>query len=123
MQRISLSQAAAGMVLAKPVVNEKGQTLVAEKTEITETLIGRLERFNISRITVEGHPVDMPGQKPPDPAKIRLEIDRAFIRIKDDPTMDRLREIVLRHRLAHADQVLAELAGDDTAEEKSSDGN
>ena len=61
------------------------------------------------RVTVEGRPVAIPGQEPPDPKKIQLEIDRAFIRVQDDPTMGRLREIVVRHRIAHAEQVLAEL--------------
>jgi hypothetical protein len=110
MQRISLEQAAPGMVLAKPVVNERGQTLVAEKTPITEALIERLRSFNVHRIAVEGHPVAIPGEKPPDPAQIKLDVERAFIRTRGDETMERLKEIVLRHRLAQAGAILEEMA-------------
>lgn len=116
MQKITLDQAAPGMVLAKPVVNERGQTLVAERTELTETLLERLRRFGIFSVTVEGHPVQIPGQEPPDPAKIRLELERAFIRVADQPEMMRLKEIVLRHRLAHAEEIVAEMRRNPPAE-------
>lgn len=109
MQRIPLEHAAPGMRLAKTVENESGQTLLPQGTELTEELIERLTRMRVTRIAVEGHPVNLPNQKPPDPEKIRLDIERAFIRLRDDPTMMELKEMVLRSRLTHAEEVLAEM--------------
>ncbi|MBN1478350.1 hypothetical protein JXA47_16460 [Candidatus Sumerlaeota bacterium] len=118
MQRIPLEHAAPGMRLAKTVENESGQTLLPQGTELTEDLIERMGRMRVKRIAVEGHPVNLPGQKPPDPEKIRLDIERAFIRLRDDPTMMELKEMVMRSRLTHAEEVLAEMrAGAGGAEE------
>lgn len=110
------------MVLAKPVENETGQTLVAEKTELTEKLLERLDRFGINRISVEGHPVPMPDVPPPDPKKIQLEVTRMFTHVVDDPTMKQLKEIVLRHRLAYAEEILDEMKRADEAEGSASNG-
>jgi hypothetical protein len=110
MQRIPLEHAAPGMRLAKTVENESGQTLLPQGTDLTEDLIERLTQMRVKRIAVEGHPVNLPDQKPPDPEKIRLDTERAFIRLRDDPVMVELKEMTLRARLAHAEEVLAEMS-------------
>lgn len=58
MQKISIGQATEGMILAKPVTNQKGITLCGEGTKLTRRLIKRLSDMEITRIVVEGHPVD-----------------------------------------------------------------
>ncbi|MFW5734858.1 MAG: hypothetical protein ACOCWR_07355, partial [Oceanidesulfovibrio sp.] len=49
------------MVLAKPVQREDGMVLLAEDTELTSTLIKRLETMDVEHIVVKGNPVDMDG--------------------------------------------------------------
>jgi hypothetical protein len=111
MQRIPLEHAAPGMRLAKTVENENGQTLLPRGTELTEDLIERLVRMRVKRVAVEGHPINLPDQKPPNLKQIRLDIERAFIRLRDDPIMVELKEMILQSRLSHAQEVLDEMGG------------
>ncbi|MGE4296871.1 MAG: hypothetical protein AB7E47_02485 [Desulfovibrionaceae bacterium] len=59
MQKIPLNLAAAGMVLAKPVMRDNGTVLVAEGTELTDNLLFRLENMHVDNVVVEGSPVAM----------------------------------------------------------------
>lgn len=61
MQKIPLNLAKPGMKLAKPVLRDNGLVLVAENTELTESLLERLERMDIAMLTVQGNPVDLGG--------------------------------------------------------------
>ena len=63
MQQILTLQAKEGMVLAKDVLDGEGRVLCGKGTELTAALIGRFERMEIVKITVEGHPVAEPGEK------------------------------------------------------------
>ena len=67
MQKIPLSLAKAGFVLAKPVLRDNGMVLVAEGTELTEALLARLASMEVASLTVEGAPVDMEGAMPATP--------------------------------------------------------
>ena len=58
MQKIPLKQATPGMTLAKPVINDRGMTLVGAGTRLTEDTIERLVGMEVKRITVEGHARD-----------------------------------------------------------------
>ena len=54
MQRISISDLKPGMVVAKPVTNESGMVLLSEGTVLTDSLISRLGRMDLSHISVQG---------------------------------------------------------------------
>ena len=109
MQRIPIGRAAPGMILAQTVVNDKGQPLATQGSELTVSLIERLDRHGASQITVEGHPVIVPGEPLPDPDKVRLDVERAFIKHRKNDVMLRFKEMILRHRVAHAEASLAEI--------------
>jgi len=96
MQRIKLSQAAPGMVTARPIEASNGQVLCAKGTSLSEALISRLERLDISHITVEGHPVDDGTPRKTLEEKL-ADIDQRFSRVSDDKLMMALKVVVQKH--------------------------
>lgn len=49
---ISIQNASAGMVLAKPVIDENGRTLCGENTVLSEKMIAQFVRNNISGLYI-----------------------------------------------------------------------
>ncbi len=105
MQRITLPQAKAGMVLAEPATSEQGTTICGPGTELTENLIGRLERFGVARVTVEGHPVKKAGEDK-SLADLEAELDTRFSHLEDNSLMMELKG-VFREQLHERMQELA----------------
>ncbi len=96
MQRIKVEQAAPGMVIAHPIETSNGQVLCAKGTELSEGLIGRLEKIEISHIFVEGHPVD--DGKPRKTLEEELAtLERRFGSVTDNKLMSALKIIVQKH--------------------------
>lgn len=93
MQKLSINDIKPGMVLAKPVMNDKGMPLCTEGTELTDKLIDRLREMNISTLTVKGHPVDTGVPDKTVEEKIR-EMTARFARVEGDPLMDRIRDAI-----------------------------
>ncbi|RQD57634.1 MAG: hypothetical protein D5R98_08745 [Desulfonatronovibrio sp. MSAO_Bac4] len=95
MQKIPLDLAKPGMVLDKPILRNNGQILVAQGTEISESLIGRLENMGISSVTVQGNPVEMEGVTPPKTYQQRIdELDHLFRRYDDDKWMSKMKRFI-----------------------------
>lgn len=63
MQQIVIALAAEGMILAQDVLTPEGRVLCGKGTELSAGLIERLKRMEISSITVEGHPLEVAGEK------------------------------------------------------------
>lgn len=84
MQRITLTQAKPGMILAEPASGEQGTTVCGIGTELTGTLISRLENFGVTRLTVEGHPVQKKGDDKTLP-ELLGELDTRFSHVEDQP--------------------------------------
>ena len=81
MQRILIAQAGPGMVLAKEILNPEGMVLCGAGTALSEALIERLVNMDVVDITVEGHPVNIEGEKT---LREELqEIDLRFQRVED----------------------------------------
>jgi hypothetical protein len=94
MQKVPITLASPGMILAKPIMNDKGMPLCAEGTPLTESLIDRLRSMNISAITVKGHPL---GEETAKTIDERLaEIEERFTHVKGDPIMDKVRDAILK---------------------------
>lgn len=85
MQQILTAQAAEGMVLAKDVETADGRILCGRGTELTASLIERFLRMDISNLTVEGHPVEIEGEKTLQ-EELR-EMEERFSRVKDIPPL------------------------------------
>jgi len=93
MQKIPLKRATPGMKLAKPVVNDRGMTLVGAGTQLTEDTIDRLVGMEVHRITVEGHPIDT-GQEEKSLDQMLGELDKRFRKVKDDPLMKKIKNMI-----------------------------
>jgi len=94
MQRIPLSLARPGMVLARDVRKDEDDVsppICGRGIPLSEALIARLEKMGIQAVTVEGKPVIMEGDKTPD--EMIALLDRRFSRVMDDPLMAGLKEI------------------------------
>ena len=91
MQKILIEQAEEGMVLAKPVTNQKGIILCGEGTQLTETLIERLKSMDITRIVVEGHPVDDGTEEIP-PETLHERLQERFRYVRNSPVLMAMKE-------------------------------
>lgn len=95
MQKIPLNQARPGMVLEKPVLRDNGLVLVAQGTEISDTLLFRLENMGVESVIVEGHPVEVEGENQPRSYQERIDgLDHLFRRYRDDPWMNKMKDFI-----------------------------
>lgn len=93
-QRILVTQAAAGMVLARPVVLPDRMVLVGEGAVLSDTMIGQLMTRGIKRIVVQGQPLG--GPQTADWETRMRQLDERFERSGRQPFMAALREVVAR---------------------------
>jgi len=97
-QKIPLTSAKPGMVLAKDVMRSDQASPVpicGKGTPLTDPLIERLKRMGIQSIIVEGHPVFMGGEST---LEEQLEkLDKRFRQVVDDPLMMKVKEIYRKH--------------------------
>lgn len=93
-QRILVTQAAPGMILARPVQLPDRMVLVGEGVTISEQLIGQLMNRGIKRIVVRGSPIPSPRKE--DWATRVRQLDLRFSRIHRYPFMTALRDVVAR---------------------------
>lgn len=89
MQKVPLSLAKSGMVLEKPVIRENGMTLVGVGTELTDSLLQRLENMGIESIIVEGSPLTSDGENSY-AAKIE-RLDHLFRQYTQDKWMQKVK--------------------------------
>lgn len=94
MQRIPISLAADGMVVARPIPNADdptGMPICGKGVVLTESLIERLRDRGIQALTVEGHPVAVEGEASLE--ELLALLDRRFRRVETDPLMKRVKEM------------------------------
>ncbi len=96
MQKIPLNLVKPGMILGKPVVRENGVVIMAEGTELTDSLIYRLENMKIDRIVVKGNPVDM-GNASAGAAERIKRMDHLFRMHGDDIWMGKVKGFLKRY--------------------------
>ena len=111
MQKIPLKLAKAGMVLAKPVLRDNGLVLMAEGTELSETLLPRLESMGVETLVVKGNPVDLGGAGGSTAFTERAErMEHLFRKYKADPWMSRLKDHLVQYFTLKAAAEAAEQA-------------
>ena len=91
-QRILVTQAAPGMVIARPVVQPDRMVLVGEGAVLTQVMITQMLKRGIKRIVVRGQPVQRSASGDFDARLARLA--ERFSRVEKDPLMAALRDIV-----------------------------
>lgn len=107
MKRVPLDEAEPGMVLAKPVTNQTGVTVLPAGTELDQDLLTRLDRMNLSAVYVEGA---AGADADKSPAELEQELDRRFRKVAGDPSQVMIREAVRRH--IHAIHLAAKAEAD-----------
>ncbi len=93
MQKVPIDLVEPGMILAKPVTNDKGMPLCAEGTELSANLIERLKRMNVTALTLKGHPLDMGTKDKTSEEKIE-DMKARFSKVPGDPIMDNLKDAI-----------------------------
>ncbi len=92
MQRVQVNKLKAGMVLAKPITNESGMVLLSEGTVLTDSLIMRLNRMDITSVSVEG------ASTTDKTMEERLsDLDRRFSKTGKEPFMDLIKGVIKSH--------------------------
>lgn len=94
LQQIPTALAAAGMVLAKDVKTTKDRILCGKSTVLDERLIDRLQKMDITHITVKGHPVTIEGEK-----SLKEEIsyvEERFSRVTHIPPLMYLKKRIIK---------------------------
>lgn len=112
MQRIPVRLAKPGMILAKPLLRDNGLVLIAEGTEISESLVSRLATMNIESIVVKGSPLNLEGMGDSSSFSKRIErMDHLFRKYRSDPFMMKLKMRLKEYfQLKAAAQAAAEAA-------------
>ncbi len=98
MQKILCQQAGEGMVLAKDVQTPEGRTLCGKGTVLTEAMIARFVKMDISHIAVEGHPVQVAGEK--SLKEELVDIEKRFSRVKHVPPLMFLKKRIMERMVA-----------------------
>ncbi|MCP4714531.1 MAG: hypothetical protein GY868_05385 [Deltaproteobacteria bacterium] len=94
MQKIPVSKAAKGMVLAKPIARDNGVVLMGEGTELTDQIIGKLRDFDIKKITVKGRPVGTGLEEEKTLEQLYAEIDERFKTVADDTFCTKIKALI-----------------------------
>ena len=95
MQKIPLSLAKPGMILAKPVARPDGIAVAAAGSELSESLLDRFDSMGVSHLVVEGEPVALDGPAGSSSFDKRLErLDYLFRKYPDDKWMVQIRRLL-----------------------------
>lgn len=86
------------MVLAKDVQTPEGRTLCGKGTVLTEAMIARFVKMDISHIAVEGHPVQVAGEK--SLKEELVDIEKRFSRVKHVPPLMFLKKRIMERMVA-----------------------
>lgn len=101
MQRIPISLAKPGMLLAKDLVrpeNPAGPAICGKGMELTDSLLERLRNMGIQSLTVQGHPVWMDGDKTLE--QLLQELDHRFSHVDQDPLTSCLKDVYRKYLIS-----------------------
>lgn len=94
MQQILTLQAKEGMTLAKDVMTAEGRVLCGKGTILTATLLERFLKMDIVQITVDGHPISIPGEKSLHDELMAVE--ERFSEVKSVPPLMYLKKRIMK---------------------------
>ena len=94
MQKIPLSLAKPGMILAKPVARPDGIAVAAAGSELSQGILDRFDSMGVSHLVVEGEPVQLDGAPGGTSYDKRLErLDYLFRKFSDDKWMGQIKRL------------------------------
>lgn len=103
MRLVAIDLLAEGMTVAKPVLRDGGQILLAPGVLLTGRMIERLKGQGVGRVWVEAEGPDE-GRLSAEAAKeMERALERRFAHVRHDPLMQQIQEIVQKRILACAE--------------------
>ena len=97
------------MRLAKPIISNNGRVLCGEGTELSDSLISRLENLGVEGVTVEGFPVSMPGAEEKSTEDLIAELEERFKRVHSDNILMKIKEIFKKQLIEQEEEKKAYL--------------
>lgn len=95
MQKIPLTLAKPGMILAKPVTRPDGIAVAAAGSELSQNILDRFDSMGVSHVVVEGEPIRLDGSPGGTSYDKRLErLEFLFRRYPDDQWMGKIRRLL-----------------------------
>jgi len=92
MPRLTIDTLQPGMILSKPVTNANGVVMLAEGTELTASLIDKIDGMDIDAVFVKGASGSGPTIE-----QLLEELDRRFRKVEKAPYMDIIKKAVREH--------------------------
>ena len=86
------------MELAEDAIDEKGVRLISTGTPLSSSSIKGLEKRNIKTISVYKFEELTDKQRNEKRKKIEQELDHCFSKVIDQPLMQELKQILLKHK-------------------------
>ncbi len=97
MQKIPLTMAQPGMKLARDVTDDQGRVLCGPGVALEASLIEKFQQLGVKFVTVEGHPIKFPWERPLQEELTLLE--ERFCRVAHDTRLRKLKEIIKKYWL------------------------
>ena len=100
MKRIRAGEAQVGDIVAEPIVNEQGRTLLPRGARLSAAVLSRLEGWGVGELCIEGDDAGaMPEPAPADggASDLLAALEHRFEAWAGDEVMDRIRAVARRH--------------------------
>ena len=94
MREIAVGEADVGDVVAEPVVNGQGRTLLPKGAKLSAAVLSRLGGWGVNRLRVEG---DDPAADGDQGSSLVEELEHRFSEWDDDQLMTAIKAIAARH--------------------------
>ncbi len=98
MQKIPLDLARPGMKLARDVTDDQGRVLCGPGVALESQLLEKFKQLGVRFVTVEGHPIKFPWERPLEEDLNLLE--KRFSRVIQDERLMKIKEIIKKYWLS-----------------------
>jgi hypothetical protein len=92
MPRVAIMDLVPGSVLLRPVINKNGLILIAEGTELTESLIDKIRNMEVDSVYVRGAKRVLPNRE-----EVLADLDRRFSKTESEPFMSLIKNAISHH--------------------------
>ena len=101
MRTITVAEGRAGDIVADPVVNDQGRTLLPKGARLSAAVLSRLEGWGVHELCVEGDDDTLVGEDEATAAEpdgdLLAALDHRFSEWAGDATMMSIKDIARRH--------------------------
>lgn len=97
MRRIKPGEAQVGDVIAVPLVNEEGRTLLPQGARLSAAVLSRLSDWGVHELSIEGDTEDVEPTAAAGAADLLAALEHRFSEWEGDATMVRIKGIARRH--------------------------